>query len=364
MDGHRAVCGAHSPRGASITTRPSIPPCAPPPAWNLGSVVLAEEQTAGQGRHGHAWHSEPGARHLLLDGAPALARCSRWRWAWLPPTPSRKPPASPAICAGPTTSCSADRKIAGILVQLVDGKAIAGIGINVNHTVVSRRNWRRSHLAAPRQTGPDRIPRETILLALLPRRRRLRRTATRTAILRLVHARLQLRRRPARGGAAARWRHRRHHRRPGPGRLPDRAPGRRNRYPDSCGRRTCCWLLTQATATSPSALSKAASCSASGGCAPSTSRPPTSGASCCTTCSRRRASTSTRVDGIIISSVVPPIDSTLAAMARALFPHRSHVRRPAHRSRHRPSATTTPTKWAPTAWSTASPASTSTAARA
>ena len=26
-----------------------------------GTAVIAEEQTAGQGRHGHSWHSEPGA---------------------------------------------------------------------------------------------------------------------------------------------------------------------------------------------------------------------------------------------------------------------------------------------------------------
>src|ERR1039458_322571 len=26
-----------------------------------GTAVVAEEQTAGQGRHGHSWHSEPGA---------------------------------------------------------------------------------------------------------------------------------------------------------------------------------------------------------------------------------------------------------------------------------------------------------------
>ena len=25
----------------------------------IGSVVLAGRQTAGQGRHGHTWHSEP-----------------------------------------------------------------------------------------------------------------------------------------------------------------------------------------------------------------------------------------------------------------------------------------------------------------
>src|SRR5262245_41050126 len=27
----------------------------------IGDVVTADEQTAGQGRHGHSWHSEPGS---------------------------------------------------------------------------------------------------------------------------------------------------------------------------------------------------------------------------------------------------------------------------------------------------------------
>ena len=57
-----------------------------------------------------------------------------------------------------------------------------------------------------------------------------------------------------------------------------------------------------------------------------------------------------KVDGIIISSVVPPIDSTLRVHDAALFPHRSRCsspRAPISASRF---ATTIPTKWARTAW--------------
>src|SRR6516165_2673856 len=41
----------------------------------LGTVVLAEEQTAGQGRHGHSWHSQRGAGiycSIVLKPAPLL----------------------------------------------------------------------------------------------------------------------------------------------------------------------------------------------------------------------------------------------------------------------------------------------------
>jgi BirA family biotin operon repressor/biotin-[acetyl-CoA-carboxylase] ligase len=99
----------------------------------IGSVVAAGEQTAGQGRHGHSWHSEPNAGlyfsvvlapHTVLTLALGLATVE-------------------AIAQ--TTGIACDlrwpndlmldgKKVAGILVQLIDGKAIAGIGINLNHT--------------------------------------------------------------------------------------------------------------------------------------------------------------------------------------------------------------------------------------
>jgi BirA family biotin operon repressor/biotin-[acetyl-CoA-carboxylase] ligase len=102
-----------------------------------GSVVLAEEQTSGLGRHGHAWHSEPGngiycsvvlepsavlTLALGLATAEAIARSTGiacdLRW--------------------PNDVMLDGRKVAGILVQLVEGRAIAGIGINVNHPALPR----------------------------------------------------------------------------------------------------------------------------------------------------------------------------------------------------------------------------------
>ncbi len=99
----------------------------------IGDVVIADEQTAGQGRHGHTWHSEPGAGlycSIVLEPAPLVTlalglatvdaiekvtglRCDiRW----------------------PNDVMLGDRKVAGILVQLIGRKAVAGIGINLNHT--------------------------------------------------------------------------------------------------------------------------------------------------------------------------------------------------------------------------------------
>ena len=99
----------------------------------FGSIVIAGEQTAGQGRHGHSWHSEPGnglycslvlAPHPVLTLALGLA-------------------ALEAIAQTTGVACDLrwpndvmldGRKAAGILVQLSEGRAIAGIGINLNHT--------------------------------------------------------------------------------------------------------------------------------------------------------------------------------------------------------------------------------------
>jgi BirA family transcriptional regulator, biotin operon repressor / biotin---[acetyl-CoA-carboxylase] ligase len=103
-----------------------------------GTVVVADEQTAGQGRHGRRWHSEPGAGlyasivlrpDLRPDSLPVL-------------TLALGLAAADAIADTSGLKCDLrwpndvmleGRKVAGILVQLLDPVAIAGIGINVNH---------------------------------------------------------------------------------------------------------------------------------------------------------------------------------------------------------------------------------------
>jgi BirA family transcriptional regulator, biotin operon repressor / biotin---[acetyl-CoA-carboxylase] ligase len=131
----------------------------------LASVVLADRQTAGQGRHGRPWHSEPGSGiycSVVLEPAPLL-------------TMALGLAAQQAIVDSTGLVCDlrwpndlmlGGRKVAGILVQLVDGRAIAGIGINVNHQgfppeLASEATSLRLHAGRP-------FEREEILLALLP----------------------------------------------------------------------------------------------------------------------------------------------------------------------------------------------------
>src|ERR1017187_5376966 len=98
-----------------------------------GYVVVAGEQTARQGRHGHSWHS-PADRglycSLVLEPGPLL-------------TLALGLAAADAIAQAADVECDlrwpndvmlGGKKVAGILVQLSGAIAIAGIGINLSQT--------------------------------------------------------------------------------------------------------------------------------------------------------------------------------------------------------------------------------------
>jgi len=103
-----------------------------------GTLVGADEQTAGQGRYGRVWHSEPGAglyvSIVVRNPFPADA---------LPVvTLALGLATSEAIFKATDVSCDLrwpndvliqSKKCAGILTQLEGSAIIAGIGINVNH---------------------------------------------------------------------------------------------------------------------------------------------------------------------------------------------------------------------------------------
>ena len=167
--------------------------------------MVAEEQTAGQGRHGHSWHSEPGSGiycSMVLEPAPALTLAL----GLAARTPSPKPRASHCDLRWPNDVMLGGRKVAGILVQAAgDGRAIAGIGINVNHTsfppeLAGEATSLASGGLAERAEASPALSREDILIALL-RGRGLRTSAldreTRSCA---SSRRLQLRPGPPRGG--------------------------------------------------------------------------------------------------------------------------------------------------------------------
>lgn len=102
-----------------------------------GTLVGADEQTAGVGRHGHSWHSEreTGLYVSIVLRLPVKA-------ADLPPvTLALGLAAASAITEvsgvatdlrWPNDVLLPEKKCAGILVQLQEKAIVAGIGINVN----------------------------------------------------------------------------------------------------------------------------------------------------------------------------------------------------------------------------------------
>jgi BirA family biotin operon repressor/biotin-[acetyl-CoA-carboxylase] ligase len=102
-----------------------------------GTVVTADEQTAGRGRQGRTWTAPPGAallysavlrplepRHSLLPLATALAVCE---------TAERLRPGIECKVKWPNDIHLDGRKLAGILIEArpQDGWAVLGVGLNL-----------------------------------------------------------------------------------------------------------------------------------------------------------------------------------------------------------------------------------------
>jgi BirA family biotin operon repressor/biotin-[acetyl-CoA-carboxylase] ligase len=111
-----------------------------------GTVVVAEEQTAGIGRHGHSWHSEStGGLYLSIvlrtvltaDALPVLTMA-----LGLAVQRAVNDVAGVACdLRWPNDLLLNEKKIGGIMVQTADAQAarcalIAGIGVNVNQTAL------------------------------------------------------------------------------------------------------------------------------------------------------------------------------------------------------------------------------------
>jgi len=102
-----------------------------------GQVLVAEEQTAGRGRMGRTWFSQPSAAltfSVLLRPATVLSA----RGGWLPLLTGVAVAAAVRSAAGaaatlkwPNDVLVGDRKLAGILAEQSGGAVVVGIGLNV-----------------------------------------------------------------------------------------------------------------------------------------------------------------------------------------------------------------------------------------
>jgi BirA family biotin operon repressor/biotin-[acetyl-CoA-carboxylase] ligase len=104
-----------------------------------GTLVVAEEQTAGQGRHGRCWHSERESGLYVS----IILRPEPYEDALQVITLTVGLAVQEAVADATGVNCTlrwpndvlaGGRKCAGILCQTAGGAVIAGIGINVNQT--------------------------------------------------------------------------------------------------------------------------------------------------------------------------------------------------------------------------------------
>jgi BirA family biotin operon repressor/biotin-[acetyl-CoA-carboxylase] ligase len=104
-----------------------------------GTIVLADEQTAGLGRLGRNWISEPEVGIycsilLRLNLSPAQVPIANFLPALAVVETIQSCTSLTCDLRWPNDVLVRDRKICGILAQMADDCVIAGIGINVNQT--------------------------------------------------------------------------------------------------------------------------------------------------------------------------------------------------------------------------------------
>lgn len=129
-----------------------------------GTVVVADEQTAGIGRHGHAWHSERGTG-LYVSIVLRVARPAPVMMLALGLAAREAITKSSGLepdLRWPNDVLIGGKKCAGILAQIEGDAVIAGIGINV-----SQREFPAEFEATSLLLEGARTDREELLTALL-----------------------------------------------------------------------------------------------------------------------------------------------------------------------------------------------------
>jgi len=97
-----------------------------------GTVVIADSQTAGRGRHNRTWHSAPGLGLWFSIAFEGHVECVSFAAALA--VHDAVAPLAPVAIKWPNDLLLGGRKFAGILVEHARGRTAAGIGINVHHT--------------------------------------------------------------------------------------------------------------------------------------------------------------------------------------------------------------------------------------
>ncbi len=129
-----------------------------------GTVIVAGEQSAGRGRLGRSWHSEPGAGlylSVILRPEVAAKQAPALTLALGLGVAEGIEKIAPVTCdlRWPNDVMIGEKKCAGILVEMTSADervcyVIAGIGINLNHRSLPR-DLRRSATSLRIETGEE-----------------------------------------------------------------------------------------------------------------------------------------------------------------------------------------------------------------
>ena len=142
-----------------------------------GTVVWALEQTAGRGRRGRTWVSEPGNLYCTILMRPDFAAASAGHFSLLTglaiadTVAVMVPPSTEIQCKWPNDVLVERRKVSGVLLEAesdADGKLswlAVGIGINVAHCPADS-EFPATYLAAEGDMAPDL---EAVLSSLIMR---------------------------------------------------------------------------------------------------------------------------------------------------------------------------------------------------
>ena len=109
-----------------------------------GTLILADEQSAGRGRHGRAWSAPPGSSLLLslvvrpvvpVASVPLLPLLTG---LVLAETVARHLPDADVALKWPNDLLVEGRKAAGILIEGASSAAVVGVGVNVDWRGLAR----------------------------------------------------------------------------------------------------------------------------------------------------------------------------------------------------------------------------------
>ncbi|HVW84104.1 MAG TPA: biotin--[acetyl-CoA-carboxylase] ligase [Bryobacteraceae bacterium] len=158
-----------------------------------GTAVVADRQTAGIGRHGHSWHSEPdaGLYLSLILRLPAATPALTMALGLAVQQAVNDLAQVSTDLRWPNDVMLNERKLAGIMVQSESGALIAGIGVNVNHSafpddlkqIATSLKLETGH-AHDREALLTRVIAESLRYAALPKEEVLRRFEQRSSYVR------------------------------------------------------------------------------------------------------------------------------------------------------------------------------------